>query len=192
MADAFLVVAGISAVGGCVALRRAWSLPRRSPQWNATGWGLFAVAAVLGWLGAGAWGVSVAGLCGMGAALVLLAYAAATAPAVDRARASNRRAGALPAAGEPWRVGRRIATFAIVVLVAAIVSIGLGLAARAILGWAGAGEANAITMGFFTMPLAWALLVFAVMLEERRARQWRLLALASVPGVLAVAGGLAT
>lgn len=190
MADALLIAASASAAGGSAALRFAWSLPRRSRAWNSLGWGLFALGAVLGWLSAGAWGAAIASLFGMAAALLFLAYAAATAPATT-AKASNRRAGALPEGGEPWRIGRRIGTFAIVVLVAMIVSVGLAVAARGLVAWSGAGDANANVASFFVMPLAWTLLAFALLMEERRARQWRLLALCAVPGVLAVVAGVA-
>jgi hypothetical protein len=189
MTDALLIAASASAAGGSAALRFAWSLPRRSPAWNSLGWGLFALGAVLGWLSAGAWGAAIASLFGMAAALLFLAYAAATAPATT-AKASNRRAGALPEGGEPWRIGRRIGTFAIVVLVAMIVSIGLAVAARGLIAWSGGGDANANVASFFVMPLAWTLLAFALLMEERRARQWRLLALCAVPGVLAVVTGV--
>jgi hypothetical protein len=191
IADTLLVAAGASAAAGSVVLRFAWSLPRRSIAWNTAGWGLFGLGALLGWLSAGAWGTAVASLCGMGAALLLLAHAAGTTPAPANARASNRRAGALPERGEPWRLGRRIVTFLIVVLVAMIVSVGLAVAARGLVAWSGAGEANANVASLFVMPLAWALLAFALLMEERRARQWRLLAIAAVPGALAMISGLA-
>jgi len=191
MENALLIAAGIGAACGSAALRFAWSLPRRSRTWNGIGWGLFGLGLVLGWLAAGAWGASIAALAGMTAALLILAYAAATAPAAAGAKASNRRAGALPEGSEPWRLGRRIATFLIVTLAAMIVSVGLAVAARELIVWSGAGEANANVGSFFVMPLAWALLAFALLMEERRVRQWRLLALCAVPGVLAVAAGVA-
>ncbi len=191
MDNALLIAAGASAASGSAALRFAWSLRKRSPAWNSAGWGLLALGSVLGWLGAGAWGTTVAALFGMGSALLFLAYAAATAPAAANARASSRRAGALPERGEPWHLRRRIVTFLIVAMVAMIVSIGLALAARGLVAWSGAGDADAIATGFFVMPLAWTLLAFAVLMEERRARQWRLLAMSAVPGVVAVIVGVA-
>lgn len=189
--DAFLIAAGLSAACASAALRRAWSLPRRSPAWNGVGWGLFGLGAVLGWVGAGAWGTAMAALSGMATALLFLAYAATTAPAAANARASNRRVGALPEGSERWRLGRRIGTFLIVVLAASIVSVGLAIAARSLLAWSGAGEADANVASFYVMPLAWALLAFLVLMEESRARQWRLLALSAVPGLVAVVAGLA-
>jgi phosphoglycerol transferase MdoB-like AlkP superfamily enzyme len=134
--------------------------------------------------------MAVASLFGMGAALLFLAYAAGTAPATAN-KASNRRVGALPEGSEPRRIGGRIATFLIVVLVAMIVSVGLALTARGLVAWSGAGDANANVASFFVMPLAWTLLAFAVLMEERRAKQWRLLAMSAVPGVVAVIIGVA-
>ena len=189
--DTLLFAATIASICAAVVLRRAWALPRRSPTWNAVGWGLFGLGAVLGWLAAGAWGSTVAAIGGMAAALSLLAYAAATAPASTNARASNRRVGALPEGGEPRRIGRRIATFLIVVLAAMIVSIGIALATRGLIALSGGGEANANVASFFMMPLAWAVLAFFLLMEERRARQWRMLAITAVPGVVAIVAGLA-
>jgi hypothetical protein len=190
MSDGLLIAAGASAACGSAALRFAWSLPKRSPAWNSAGWGLFALGVVLGWVSAGAWGTAVASLFGMAAALLILAYAAGSAPTTTN-KASNRRAGALPESGEPWQLGRRIVTFLIVVLVAMIVSVGLALAARGLVAWSGAGDANANVASFFVMPLAWTLLAFAVLMEERRAKQWRLLAMSAVPGIVAVIIGVA-
>jgi xanthine/uracil permease len=78
-----------------------------------------------------------------------------------------------------------------IVLAAMVVSLGIALATRGLFAWGGAGEANANVASFFMMPLAWAVLAFFLLLEEQRARQWRLLAVAAAPGVLAVAAGLA-
>jgi len=190
-AGALLIVAGASAAGGSAALRFAWSHARRSIGWNSAGWGLFALAVVTGWAAAGAWGVAMATLWGMGAAMALLAYAAATAPAASGAKASNRRANMLPQGNEKLHLLRRIITFLLVALVAMIVSIGLALATRGLLLAAGASEANAIVLAFFAMPLAWMGLSYALLMQERRARQWRLLLLWAVPGLIALGAGLA-
>ena len=191
VADPMLFAASAGTALGSAVLRYAWSLPRRSRSWNGIGWGLFALGALLGAVSAGAWGVAVAALFGMGTALIFLAHAAATARATTEARASNRRAGALPEGSEPWRIGRRIVTFLIVMLVAMIVSIGLAVAIRSLFAWGGAGEANANVAGLFAMPVAWALLVFVLLMEEDRAQQWRLLAMFAVPGALAAIVGAA-
>jgi len=159
-------------------------------SWNAGGWGLFALAIVIGWLAAGAWGVAVAALWGMGAAMLLLGHAAVTSLAAPGAKPSNRRVNMLPQGGEPLHLVRRIITFLIVALVAMIVSIGLALATRSILLWTGASEANAVVMAFFAMPVAWAFLSYALLMTESRARQWRLLLIYAVPGLIALGMGL--
>ena len=76
-----LWVAAVLGVTGVAALRFAWSLPRRSPAANAVGWGLLSIAAVGAWLAEGAWGVTIAALCAMQAALAVLAVAGIRAPA---------------------------------------------------------------------------------------------------------------
>lgn len=186
-----LTMACLCAAGGAVSLRLAWGRMYRSVPLNATGWGLFALAAILAWPAAGAWGEAISASFGMGAALLLLAHAAAVTPAVPGAKASNRRVGMLPGKGEALNLARRFVTFCIVALLAMIVSIGVAIAAKSALALAGASEANAIVAAFFVMPLAWAILAFILLMQERRARQWRLLLLWAVPGIFALFGELA-
>lgn len=186
------MLAGAGAVGGAAALRFAWSQPTRSMIWNGVGWGLFLVATLSAWGGAGAWGVAMAALWGMGAAMLLLAHAALTAPAIPGAKASNRRANMLPQGGEPKFLWRRIVTFLIVIFAAMIVSIGIGIAARAVALLFSASEANANVIAFFAMPLVWVWLSYALLMEHRRLRQWRMLLLWAAPGLLATILGLAS
>jgi hypothetical protein len=127
----------------------------------------------------------------MGVALLLLSHAAWTSPSVTAARASNRRVNMLPQAGEPLGLVRRILTFLIVAIIAMIVSVDLAVATRALLLWIGASEANAIVMAFFVMPLGWAWLAYALLMQERRALQWRLLLIYAVPGLIMLGTGLA-
>src|SRR5690606_35226073 len=131
----------LTAAASVALLRASWARPKRSMPLNAFGWGLIALAALLGWQGAGAWGASVVALAGMGAAAILLAVAAATAPP-GKTRASNRRVRMLPEHGEPKQIGRRVATFVIVVPLALLVSIGLAVVIRALADLAGASEAD--------------------------------------------------
>ncbi|EPR16950.1 hypothetical protein M527_18790 [Sphingobium indicum IP26] len=190
MADTLLILAGVSAACGSAALRHAWSLHRRSSLWNAAGWGLFLLGVLAGWWGAGAWGVSVASLVGMSAALLILSHAAITSPAAANAKASNRRVGMLPERGEPLHLRRRLMTFLIVVILAMIVSTGLGIAAYGLMALTGAAEANSVVTGFFVTPLAWSILAYALLIEERRIRQWATLGILAVPGALALIFGL--
>lgn len=189
--DALLIAACASAVGGSTVLRHSWALPKRSAAWNGAGWGLFALSAVLGWWSAGAWGVSVAALCAMVAAYAILAQVGIVTPVKAAGKASNRRVGAMPERGEPWHLGRRIVTFLIVVVLAWIVSIGLALASHKLLAALGAAPADAIVAAFFVLPLAWGLLAFFLLMEERRVAQWRLLGVTALPGLAVLVMGLA-
>lgn len=151
---------------------------------------MLATALVAAWFSAGAWGVAVCALWGMGTATMLLAQAALSAPALPGAKASNRRANMLPQGGEALFLQRRIITFLIVIIAAMLVSIGIGIAARALALLLGAREANANVLAFFAMPLAWVWLSYALLMEHRRAWQWRMLMLWAVPGGLAIIMGL--
>lgn len=171
-------------------LRFAWGRAHRSASLNALGWALFALAAFLAWPAAGAWGEAVASLFGMSTALLLLTHAAAVTP-VSGAKAPNRRVGMLPLKGEPLNLARRLVTFCIVALLAMIVSIGVAIAAKSALILAGAGDANAIVVAFFVMPLTWTTLSLVLLMQEKRARQYWTLLLWAVPGVVAVIAELA-
>jgi len=187
MADTLVWSASTSAVAGVALLRLGWGRRTRSITLNAVGWGLIALAAVLAWLGAGAWGTSVAALAGTGAAAVLLAFAAAGAPK-GKAVASNRRVKMLPVTGEKLRLGRRAGTFLLVGPLAMIVSIGLGVALRGLATALGGSEADANTLGLFTPPLAWALIAYFLLIEPRRSRQALILLVCALPLLPVVAG----
>lgn len=183
-------VASLLAIGAIAVLRLAWSRPRRSLRLNGIGWGLMLLAAVVGWSAAGAWGTTVAALAGMGGAMLLLGHSAMTSNG-RQVRASNRRAGMLPERGEPVRLGRRITTFLIVTFLALAASVGIALGAYSVAQSMGAGEADAIALGFFTTPLAWSLLAFYLLMEARRTRQIAVLALAAMAGLPAFLTGVA-
>ncbi|TKD49876.1 hypothetical protein [Sphingomonas baiyangensis] len=162
-----LWIAGLLGAGGVGVLRHAWSLPQRSPGWNAAGWLAIAAAVVVAWGHSGAWGVSVAALVTTTAAFVALGVAGATAPR-GRAASSNRRAGMLPQPGEPRHLARRLGTFAIVMPLGFAVALLLGLATRGLgmaLGW---GEANANVAALFVVPLGWAVLATVLLMQTRR------------------------
>ena len=174
-AESLFVAATGGAIAAVAVLRLSWARPRRSAALNAAGWLLLALSVTAGWAYAGAWGVSILSLWAMGAAFVVLAIAAWTSPPARRA-ASNRRAGMLPEGGEPLRLGRRIATFLIVVLAGMIAAIALGLATRWLALLVGASEANANVLALFVVPLGWTLLVFLILMTESRKRQFAILA----------------
>jgi hypothetical protein len=187
-----ILLAGAAAItAGIAVLRVSWARKKRSAPLNALGWGLIAAALVFGWQGAGAWGASVVSLVGMGVATILLGVAAATAPS-GKAKASNRRVKMLPEQGEPKQIGRRIATFLIVVPLALIVSLGLAVVVRAIADLLGASNADSIVLAFFATPFLWAILAHMLLIQQRRRGQWLVLLVSVLPIVpVAVTGAFA-
>lgn len=186
--DAILWLGVAAAVAGVAVLRLAWSQPRRSIALNAAGWGLLLLALLSGSAAAGAWGASIASLFAMGAAAVLLFVAAVRSPA-GRGTVSNRRVKMLPEAGEPRRIGRRAATFAIVLLGGLLVSIvfAIGLrASGAALGWS---EANSNATALFAVPVIWGVLACVLLMQESRRSQLLTLALCALPILPAALSG---
>lgn len=177
------------AAAGVGALRLAWGLPQRSVGWNTAGWALIAAGIVAGGAGAGAWGVAVTSLFAMGAALVALTVAAAGSPP-GRATASNRRAGMLPQGGEPGAIGRRVATFLIVMVLAWIVATGLAVALRGLAAAAGLVEADANVLALFAAPLLWGVLACVLLMQSSRRAQLTTLALCCVPVIPALTMGV--
>ena len=167
-------------VAGVGVLRFAWSLPRRSAGWNAAGWSLLLASAIGAALAEGAWGVSISAILAMGAATVALAVAGARSPR-GRVAASNRRVGMLPEGREPRRIGRRLGTFALVILAGAVVSVGLAAAIRGLGGMLGWHEANANALALFTVPLAWATVSTVLLMQTSRRGQFLTLALCGLP-----------
>jgi hypothetical protein len=161
-------------------LRFAWSHARRRHGLTLAGWLLIAAGAVLGWASAGAWGTAVAALLPMLAACVFLAVAALRS-APSKLKASNRRVGLLPESGEPLRIAGRLLTFALVGLLAAVLGAGIAVALGALLLLAGMSEANAYALALQLMPVIWAALAFAVLMQPSRRGQFKVLAFASLP-----------
>lgn len=189
-ASPVLALALAFAAGGIAVLRHAWALPKRSAGWNAAGWALLAGATAAGWHSEGAWGVTIVALVAMTVACVALAVAAYRSPP-GKMRSSNRRAGMLPEAGEPRRVGRRFGTFAIVILGGLLVSIGLAVALRGLGGALGWNEANTLVIALYAVPLAWAVLAIVLLMQANRRSQIATLVLCSLPLIpVLVAGGL--
>ncbi len=163
-------------------------MKKRSAALNTAGWGLIALAGVLGWLGGGAQGFSVSALVGMTAAAIVLMVAAAMAPA-GRATASNRRVKMLPEGDEPKRIGRRVVTFLITVPLALLVSIGLAVVVRSIADLLGASEADSMVLAFFTTPFLWAILLHLLLIQQRRRGQWIVLGVSLLPVVPVILTG---
>jgi hypothetical protein len=179
-ASPLLWTAAALGVAGVVALRFAWSLPRRSATWNGIGWGLLALSAIGAGTAEGAWGIAVAALGAMGTAMILLAVAGIRSPR-GRAAASNRRVGMLPEGAEPRRIGRRFGTFALVILAGFAVAVGLAISVRGLGGLLGWSEANANALALFVTPLAWAVLATVLLMQTRRRSQIATLALCCLP-----------
>lgn len=179
------LVAAVAAVG---LLRLSWARPRRSASLNAAGWLLLGGSLSVGWAFAGAWGVTVLSLWAMGAAFVLLAFAAWQSSPAKR-KPSNRRAGMLPEAGEPLRLGRRCATFLLVALVAMVSAVAIGITTRWLSLLMGASEANANVLAFFAVPLGWTILAFLILMSGSRKRQLAILAIPIASVIPAIVSG---
>jgi len=164
-----LWLACLMGAGGVAVLRYAWSRQVRSAGWTGAGWALLLAAVVCGWQQAGAWGVSIVTLIATGAAFVALAVAAARAPQ-GRTAPVARRSTPLPVA-EPRRIGRRIATFVIVVLGGAGAALMLALALRSLGILSGWGAANANVAALYAVPLVWAGLATALLMQGERRTQ---------------------
>ena len=179
-ASPLLWLAAALGVAGVVVLRLAWSLPRRSTVGNAAGWGLLLASVVGAALADGAWGVAVAAMLAMGAALVALAVAGAGSPR-GRIAASNRRVGMLPEGREPRRIGRRLGTFALVIFGGLAASLILALGVRGIGGMLDWHEANSNALALFTVPLGWGIVSTVLLMQTTRRNQFATLALCSLP-----------
>lgn len=182
-ATALLWGGAAGAVAAISLLRLAWSRPRRSLPLNAAAWGLLALGLLGGAQAAGAWGLSIVSLAATGCAFLLLGHAALTAPA-GKAKASARRAHALPDTGEPLYLGRRFATFLLSVPAALIASLLLALAGRGLAGMAGWREADSNVLALFLTPIVWSVLLVALLMKTERRGQAALLAVPAATGAL--------
>jgi hypothetical protein len=184
-----LLLTGAALAGGGVCLLRlAWAGRQRSLALNLLAWSVLSVGLLLGALAAGAWGFSVSSLVAMACAFILLARAGFTAPP-DKTNPSARRAHILPDKGEALHLGRRFGTFALSVPGALVASVLMAIAVRTLVSWAGWQEANSTVLALFLMPLLWAGLMFALLINSRRTSQLALLGLpAAVSGIIILAG----
>jgi hypothetical protein len=184
-----LFLAGtISAIAAVLVLRFSWARPGRSRLLNAAGWLLLALSIAAGWAFAGAWGVSIISLWAMVTAFVILAYAACKSPSAKR-KPSNRRAGILPEAGEPFRLAGRLTTFLLIVLSGMVSSVALAIATRWIALLIGASEANANVLALFAAPLGWTILAFLVLMTDSRKRQLAIIAIPVASAIPALVSG---
>jgi putative flippase GtrA len=88
------------------------------------------------------------------------------------------------------RIAGRLLTFALVGLLAALLGAGIAVALGAVLLLAGMSEANAYALALQLMPVIWAALAFAVLMQPSRRGQFKVLAFASVPVWPTLAAGV--
>lgn len=179
-------IAAVAAIG---LLRLGWGRRTRSRAINGAAWGLLLAGVVAAGMAGGAWGVAVAALCAMLAAFATLTVAGIRSPA-RRAKASTRRVGMLPEKGEPRRIGRRLVTFLLTIVAGFAVSVGLGLAVRGLGGVLGWSEANANVLALYTVPVAWSVLAFVLLMQRTRRAQVLTLLACAVPVVPVLLSGV--
>ncbi len=187
--DPPILVAAALAIAGVALLRLSWGKPARSTGLNLAGWAVLAAALVTGCAAAGAWGVAVAALVATGAAFAVLAVAARKPARKARAktiRTSHRGSGDIASrARSGWL------TFLIAGPLALGASVLLALAVRALIIGAGGAEADGNVAVLATVPLAWPILSFALLMMPQRALQvgWVLgIAAVSAPFLLLQGG----
>ncbi len=189
MTDSLLWTGSAAAICGVGVLRVSWSLKHRSTIANLIGWALLLAACVAGGIAAGAWGMSVVSLVAMGLAAAILGWAAATSPA-GRSKSPDRRVRMLPNGNGHLQIGKRLVTFALVIVAGFAASVALAIALRAGtlgLGWS---EADANATALFAVPLVWGVLATIMLMLETRRQQIMALMATSLPLVPAlIAGG---
>ncbi|OWK30520.1 hypothetical protein [Sphingomonas mucosissima] len=185
MADMLLAGAAAASIVAIGVLRLAWSRPRRSTALNNVGWAMLLAASIIAGVHSGAWGISIAAIFAMAAALLWLAHAALLSPSSPGAKVSNRRVRMLPEGSEPLQLGRRLVTFLMIAVAAALISTAVAIGVRALVLLVGAAEADANVAALAAMPLAWTVLSYVLLMKEAHAAQGRVLL------TWAVAGGAA-
>ena len=172
MGDSAFIWLGVGlAIAGIGALRISWGRAERSSPLNLAGWGLLLGGAIFGGAVAGAWGIAVAAIGAMGAAMALLLFASVKPNARRRSaqkilRDPNGRTSRGKAA--PWRA---VSTFLIAGPLCLIAAVALALAVRGGIVMAGGAEADGNVAVLGIVPLVWPLLAFAVMIIPKRSGQ---------------------
>lgn len=185
--DALVLAGSVMALMAVFFLRLSWSKPSRSNAINTVAWSLLLSGLLLGALGHGAWGLAITLLTGMVSASLLLSHSAIRSPA-GKAKAANRRVHLLPEAGEPLRIGHRLATFLMAVPGSLVASLVFALGARGIASSFGWSDADANVLALLAMPVVWSVLMIQLLIAQRRKSQ--LLYLAVPTGLGAILLGL--
>lgn len=182
--DVLLWIAAALAIAGVAVLRLSWERPARSRAWNIAGWAALLAAVLAGDAAAGEWGIAATVLVIMFAAFVVLALAAAKPARKGRAKKGRAKiAMTSPRTIEEAAPVRRsgLVTFALAGPMSLAASVLLALAVRAMVLIAGGAEADGNVAVLGTVPIAWPILSFALLMMARRIRQCAL-----VMGVAAV------
>lgn len=148
-ASALLLV--VAAIG---LIRAGWSGQRRL---GIAGWAVAALAAAILVHEDGAWGLALATVVAMLAAILLVLWSGWTSPARQR-----RPARELPAVAIPRRwhdVLRRLAVFLLVVPVGFAATLWLTFGAQAVARSWGVGDADTTALTLFLLPLLWSALM---------------------------------
>ena len=173
-------LAAALAVAGILLLRASWARPVRSTPLNLCAWLALLAAAIIGGVEAGAWGMAVTALVATGAAMLLLAKAVFEQPRWKRPAKQPRE---VDGSGNDPKTGlsRGIVTFLLAGPIALAVSTLFALAARIALIATGASEADGNVAVLATVPVAWPILSFALLMMTHRAPQF-----ACVAGIAAL------
>lgn len=168
--DTSIWIAATLAIASVAVLRLSWGKPKRSTILNISGWATLLVALVVGDSAAGEWGVAVTALVATFVACVALAFAAAKPARKARAktmRPSHRGSSEVSSAQRSGWV-----TFVIAGPLALVASLLLALAIRALVLTAGGAEADGNVAVLASVPVAWPVLTFALLMMTHRARQF--------------------
>lgn len=167
--DAAMWGAGATATVGMAVLRFSWGRPTRSSPLNLTGFAALFASMVLADQVAGEWGVALAVLVAVGAALALLLFAACEPAPRVRARdvRTTHRGGDTKASFN--RTGWP--TFIIAGPLALAASVLTALALRSLILAGGGAEADGNVAVLAGVPIAWPVLTFALLMMPRRPMQ---------------------
>lgn len=167
---ALIWVAAILAIAGVALLRLSWGKPYRSTALNVGGWVVLAAALVVADQTAGEWGVAVTVLVATAAAFAVLVVAARTPARKARAKTIRTSQRGSSEMASPVRSG--LLTFAIAGPLALVASVLLALAVRALIIGAGGAEADGNVAVLATVPIAWPVLSFALLMMSHRGTQF--------------------
>lgn len=163
---AWLLPASLAAAAaGVIALRLSWG--RKGAALTIAGWSAITAAVILGAADAGAWGVAMAATIASIAALLLLAQAGWTTPAVTGRPPREAPAIALPRQ-ELGAIARRVGVFMLVGPIGMAVSVLPAMGAGELARGAGWADADAVALVIMLHPLVWGLLASWQMLRPTR------------------------